>query len=317
MDGFFLACEPGAAPRLFGAWLPVVGVAVALLAVFSGCGEPRYVHYHCEPQFLPETVDVSTPAACRMVIPQADPVVAPKETKPDVLFSDQNGGLVNLAIDVVQLETHSLANSIRRSNAAKMSAPLAGQGLGAAFQGEFQSELSAACRASPWLGKLLVEPAPANGPPAADAPSLLQVSVSYYLSYDASRLIVQANLDYYRRGQPYEAYGRRYTYYSDPVGSEIDEAAVARWTAAGHDLLRRRMQEGTREIVDMVWRDFLNPAPMPGAELVTLSCYDAQSLAPVQWTGRIRRNGGPRVVFEDLGGDYFSVIADHVTLQPR
>ena len=203
------------------------------------------------------------------------------------------------------------ANKIRKDKAARMSDLLAGHGLGASFRNEFQSSLSSALSSSSWLHAMPLEITLENKQDTANQQPVVQIDLIYHLSYDASALIAQARLTYFRPGQAKAAYARYYTYYSEPIGPERDDAAVAKWVSSDQDLLLKRMREGTSEIIAMLKLDFLNPEPrFPADPDVKISCYDALSLDHVQWEGYILRKGNPRILFRAKTGNLFSIVPD-------
>ena len=122
------------------------------------------------------------------------------------------GGLVGLGVDILvtaafdkaEKELYDIANKSRQEKAVKMGAPLVGHGLGASFRNDFQSSLSAALSSSPWLhttplvmtwGSKRVMVTEVREHP------VVQINLIYHLSYDASTLIMQAHLVYFRQGQ--------------------------------------------------------------------------------------------------------------------
>jgi hypothetical protein len=295
----------------------ILGLSIVFMTALIGCGTPQYVHRHHIPSFLPEMADSATPTTCRVVLIQDDPFIGSQVTHAaGVPFVGI--GLIDIALTAVfnaaDNKIHEIANRNRQENAVRMSAPLMGHGLGASFRGDLQSSLSTALSSSPWLHTTPLEmtreykqgiSSEANEHP------VIEIIWSYNLSSDASALIMQAILLYYRQGQPNAPYVRHYTYFSEPIGPERDDAAVARWVSSNQELLRRRMKEGMSEVIEMLERDFIHPALMdPANPSVKISCYDVLTLSHVQWEGHILRKGNPRVIFQEKLGGYFSIIPD-------
>jgi len=278
---------------------------------------------HYKPPFLPETADSATPAACRIVLPQDDPFIASKVTQPDALLPIVNvdnslAGLgaaiiTSFAVGIVDAAAHGVANKHRHEKALEIEAPLLGHGIGEAFRNDFQSAFATHLNASPWLHTLPLEMSTENKQVTTaevlEHP-VVQVSVIYHLSYDASALIMQARLLYFRQGQTNSTYGRFYTYYSEPVGSEKNEAAVAKWVASDQQLLHQRLNEGLSEITAMLDLDFFHRAPMDTTNhSVNISCFDALSQIPVQWRGFVHHRENSRIIFQELfQGNFFSLV---------
>ena len=65
--------------RHFSAPMVIILVLLATTALV-GRASTQYVHHRYEPQFLPETADSATLAACRVVLVQDDPFVVAKKT---------------------------------------------------------------------------------------------------------------------------------------------------------------------------------------------------------------------------------------------
>jgi hypothetical protein len=310
-------------------------IALALMTVLAGCITPQYVHRRYEPQFLPEAVDSATPVACRVVLRQDDPLIAAKVVHADVLTYwhdpyangiDLIGRLMDVSLNKAEEAGHEMANKSRQEKAVVMGAPLAGHGLGASFRKDFQTSLSGAVNTSSWLHPLPTgitpfEMAHENKPVTVgevDQHPVAQINLIYHLSYDAAALIVQAHLEYLRQGQTNATYARYYTYFSEPVGPEHEEAAVAKWVASDQDLLRQRMNEGISEVVEMLERDFFHPGLTdPTNPSVKVSCYDALNLSHVKWEGHIIRKGSPRILFQEKTGNYFSIVPDAVQPDPQ
>jgi Protein of unknown function (DUF2846) len=266
-----------------------------------------------KPPFIPETVDSATPVACRVVLAQNDPFVTAKVIHLGTGVP-VTGGLidigVSLTMDLAIAEGHKVANKERADRAAKMTASLKGYGLGGFFRTNIESLLSSTLPSSPWLHTMQLEMTnrPVTLAEIYQHPAI-QINLAYYLSYDASALIMQAHLLYFRQGETNATYARYYTYYSEPVGPEQYEDAVAKWTASNGALFRRRMTEGMNEINAMIDLDFCHRKPMdPMNRTVKISIYDDLTLNQEKWKGFILRNENPRVIFQDRNGNLFSII---------
>lgn len=293
----------------------VLAFGLAIIAV--GCATLNYVHQ----PFLPATADSATPVAFRVVLTQDDPFVAAKEIHAELPYAYGGGSLMDAVIlhgmNALEEAGHEAANKHRRDKAAKMGAPLMRRGIDTSFRNDIQSSLSAALSSSPWLHTMPLEMTRENKQvmmAEVTQHPIVQIRLMYYLSYDASALIMHAHLDYFRQGQKNAAFGRWYIYYSEPVGPEREDAAVAKWVASDQELLHRRMCEGMSEVIAMLERDFFHPEPMdPNDPTVRISCYDAANLSRVQWRGHILRKGNPRILFQEmsLGNDY-SIVPDSI-----
>ena len=137
---------------------------------------------------------------------------------------------------------------------------------------------------------------------------VVQINLIYYLSCDASTLIMQAHLLYFRQSQTNATYDRYYTYFSEPVGPERDDAAVAKWVASDQELLHRRMSEGVHEIIAMLDLDFFHRGPMNPAN--GRGRISVIPFSHVQRDGYILRRENSRILFQEDRGNIFSIIPD-------
>jgi len=276
-------------------------------------------------------VSSDTSAVCRVIaiIPQDDPVIAVKGSQPieappitiGAGASTPAGVGVDLAGQVVSDAVfnafeESLHRSITRNRerrAKQMETPLDGLELGDSFRSKFQSGLTGAINSSPWLHAGQVEVSRRDDPvmiAELTRHPVVQVKILYELSFDASVLIVRAQLIYFRLGRTKGDMPRYYTYFSDPIGPERNAEAVAKWVASDQALLRQRMDEGLGEVVAMLEADFLAPKPgEPSGAPVKVSCYDALNLRHAEWQGNIVR-GGPRILFQRDSGGCFSLVPE-------
>lgn len=279
-------------------------VSMALLVLGSGCAT-QYVHQRHEAQFLPDPVDSQTPIACHLVLTQTDPFVAARKTLPWQAPVMQPG-LVNIAITLIADEIakgiNDTANEVRREQASRRSVPLQGHGLGAWFENNLQSSLTKALNSSSWLHPLPLETRRENKPLKADELArhpILDIRLIYNLSFDASALVMQARVFYYKQGETNTEHVCYYTYFSEPIGPEKGESAVAKWNSADDQLLRQRMTEGLNQIVAMLNIDFLRPEWRdPNTPSETISCWDALSSQRVKLKGHTLRKGGSRIIFQ-------------------
>lgn len=293
----------------------------ALVQKFKISKENRY-----KAPFLPETVDSATPAACRVVLSQDDPfVVAQKAMTGTInfIFVPSGNVLVDIFTEAIFFngrDEHEKRRNERRNErankrlqdqAAKMGAPLAGHGLGASVRNDFQSSLSAALGSSPWLHTTPLKMTGENKQVMAEEVNqhpVVQINLIYYLSCDASTLIMQAHLLYFRQSQTNATYDRYYTYFSEPVGPERDDAAVAKWVASDQELLHRRMSEGVHEIIAMLDLDFFHRGPMNPAN--GRGRISVIPFSHVQRDGYILRRENSRILFQEDRGNIFSIIPD-------
>lgn len=284
------------------------GLGTLLVAIgctcLSGCAT-QYVHQRHQAQFLPDPVDSQTPVACHLVVSQTDPFVAARKTSP-WQAPMVRPGLVDMAITLIADEIskgiNDTANEVRREQASKRSAPLQGRGLGTWFESSLQSSLTNALISSSWLQALPLEIHRENKPLSADELAqhpILDVRLIYNLSYDASALVMQARVFYYKQGETNTDHVCYYTYFSEPIGLEKDESAVEKWASTDHQLLRRRLAEGLAQIIAMLNMDFLRPEWRdPAVPSETISCWDAMSSQRVKLKGHTLRKDGSRIIFQ-------------------
>jgi hypothetical protein len=269
-------------------------------------------------QFLPDTTKPSQLANARIILMQDDLSVAveptgsigrvpinPAPTSPGALGIDVAvTGLMNLVIAGAE----QAIQSSRAANADRESVALRGHGIGASFRNDLKSSFSNAIATSPWLKAASVEITQQKNPTLnTEHQSLLQLTVVYHLSPDASSLIVQGRLIYIKQGETKPDYGRFYTYFSAPVGSERDESAIAKWVLSDQALLRARLSEGLHELITMVNLDFLNPVTRP-ASVSTIAGYNPFTGNQDQWHGSILLDEKPRVIIRIANGNLLSVV---------
>ena len=296
-----------------------IASAIALATVLSGCATENIHHGH-QAQFLPYTGDSSTPTLCRAVLVQNDPFIASKITQANqVMVYDTSNPIsfvtsigASYAMNGIAKGINSAANHARADRATKEGAPLQGHGIGETFRRDFDSSLSASVHSSSWLHATSIETNPEDVTKLTaeiNQHPVVQINMIYHLSYDASALIMQAHLFFFRQGQTNATYVRYYTYYSEPVGPKRDDAAVAQWTASNQALLRQRMDEGRKEIMAMLNLDFFHPVLRnPTEPTVTIACYDPLQQSQVKWKGVILRNDSSRILCQEQSGNFFSVV---------
>jgi hypothetical protein len=88
--------------------------------------------------------------------------------------------------------------------------------------------------------------------------------------------VVQAQVRFFRRGQNAPVYQRYFTYYSDRIGPEQNNAAIAKWAVNTESLYRSAANRGISEIGKMLNMHLLSPEPgtLTGSP-ATIKLYDA------------------------------------------
>ena len=321
-DGKTMAFDAEAGKDYF---FTFVGLALKLKPISEAEGESAVQESKLSRDnryFLPEPVDSAAPAICRVAVPQSDPFVAAKVSRADTV-PYTSPGLVDIGMNMIFNAILSAgtkeANKERQLKAEKLSLPLEGLGLGAEVRTNLQSALAVRSASSPWLHCAPLELTTTNQHVTLDEVRqhpVLQINVVYHLAIDASTLIMQARLMYFRQDQTNSTYARFYTYFSEPVGPERGDAAVAKWSASGQQLLRQRMDEGIKEIATMADLDFFHKQPIdPAQPVVKISGFDPASLSRVKWEGLELRNENPRIIFQAKSDNLFSFVPDQISVR--
>ncbi len=275
--------------------------------------------------FMPGSVDSNTPAACHIVIAQKDLFVFADTTSPGNLNFEAPSGngsagatgetagaafvayffmvFISAEIDG-QVDKHHIAK------ADKLSLVLQGHGFNDSFGTNFQSSFASAIKQSPWIHAMSVDIAHQERNatlPEINQHPVVQIDLVYFLSSDASSLIMQAHLRYFSRGETNATYSRFYTYFSEPL-SVRNKKAIAQWSASNDELLRKRMQEGISQLITMMDIDFFHRKPMdPDKRSVIVSCYNA-FVDPDNYRGFVLANEGQRIIVQKKSGNIFSTI---------
>jgi hypothetical protein len=252
--------------------------------------------------FLPGTIDSNTPVACHVALAQDDPYVTAQVDQPiDHPFF--------IAL-VDAMGFSDMANNKYAARAKEMGLPLQGQGLGQSFRTGFQASLVAAVDRSPWFHAASVDMSREYTNVSAveiNRHPVMQINLVYYLSPDASSLIMRAELVYFRQGETNVTYDGFYTYVSEPLHVENNKA-ITQWSAANETLLRQRMDEGMGELITMMDIDFFHREQMnPDKRSVEISYYWPFYERLIDYSGFVMRDEGPRIIVQSQPGYLLSV----------
>jgi hypothetical protein len=266
----------------------------------TSTGRIRGLHYMGLAQndpFVAAQVEQTAPVEAADVSLSGTPAQVGEEVGADIgtTFFEN---FINAVVD-------SLVNKAHAAKANKLSRSFQGRGLGESFETNFESCLAATIVKSSWLHTTPVDmtQTDTNIPEAEiNQHPVMQINLLYCLSYDASSLIMQAQLLYFRQGETNATYNRLYTYFSEPLSVQNDKA-ISQWSASSDALLRERMNEGTSEMMTMMDIDFFHrQRPDPKNRSVKICCYDAFNLNQVHWKGFVLRNEGQRIIFQNKMG---------------
>jgi hypothetical protein len=280
--------------------------------------------------FLPGVADSAMPVVCHIVLAQDDPFVAAQIDQsaslpaPDVASSvtpAQQGEEAGAGIGASFLTGFAdgiavgIANNAQAAKARKMSLPLQGHGLGQSFRTNLQFSLVAAIGRSPWLHATSIDITRENTNVTAteiNQHPVMQIHLGYFLSPDASSLMVQAKLVYFRQGETNAAYDCLYTYISELLPVENNKA-ITQWSADNEALLHVQMDEGLSELLTMLDIDFFHRERMdPNKRSERLLFYDPFDETPIECYAFVMRDEGPRVIVQSRSGNMLSIIPNVV-----
>lgn len=138
----------------------------------------------------------------------------------------------------------------------------------------------------------------------------LVLDIQYFLSPSALVLVVQTRARLYRARGAKKVYTNNFTYYSQPVGSRKNGAAIARWSENGAKRYRACVDEGIEESMKMVRRYILKPtkdSENPGYEKVRLVYEDPIKDVEARWSGYIVSREGNRVLVQYKTDEFYSL----------
>ena len=195
-----------------------------------------------------------------------------------------------------------------------------GHGLGDRYADDLLRATRAAISESGWLHPRHVETRRVTIDPNEALPPgpFLRVEFGYALSWDAWSFILAARLSYFRdTGRKVLTFQRACLYFSERVGPDPDEAAVARWATNGQSALRGVMADSSAQLIQMVKIDFLAPE-LAGrdlqAALYRVRFLDHADLQDTVVMGRVIRRSGARILLQSNNGNLISLVPISVEL---
>jgi hypothetical protein len=122
-------------------------------------------------------------------------------------------------------------------------------------------------------------------------------------------------LSYFRQGTTVPAYSRLFTYYSQRIGPERDEAALSRWVSNGESPYRTAADEAVIELVDMMKEHFLAPSNTAYASSpkARIKFWEPLEMSEREETGTLLHEQGNRIRFQGQSlGNLFSLVPDSI-----
>jgi hypothetical protein len=258
--------------------------------------------------FSAQTPDIESTAVVRIIIPQNEVVLASEQGK----YTPTGGSIAGVLIDLAAVSIQEGVNSERRAVAADRAKPMTGLGLAEEFKQEAYKAIAAAISESSWLKvnqTSLIKDEKKMPLDYNDRGSVLQIRIVHNLSIDASVLVVQAHIRFFRKGQQAPAYYRYYTYFPDRIDPDLHEVAIAKWAENSGAKYRSEAKNGLDDLVKMINQDFLVPRSNEENQETTVSVFDAVANSNVIWTGKILYRDGARVIFQEQSlANFFSFI---------
>jgi hypothetical protein len=143
---------------------------------------------------------------------------------------------------------------------------------------------------------------------------LLYLKTDFELSGDSSTVKISTSVEYYNLGNTELVCGGTLIYFSDAIGSEQDDAAIAKWSEAGATAYREAIRNGISETTRMLRLGLLE-APEPSAPDQTIKVRCPQKFfnnsgsgySMETWQGRTLAENAARIIFQTDQGYLYSI----------
>jgi len=275
-------------------------IGLAMLLLLTGCA--MMTHKSLDPVLVNHTYQIDV-----LSIIRNDEITIQFDEKQ--YLSTGRRGLFWALIDEDRL------NQMRSKAVHFQIAPLLKVKTNIDFRTQYWNELQKNLAKSPWLeikslNKSTVEYKPAE----LIQPPFLVLNTLYEFSPNAQVLIVQTKARLYLNEASKPDYFGFNTYYSDPVGNEIDEKAIELWAANNAFIYRKALAEGIEQNMRMLQFDLLDKrANLKKGEEIRLEIRTPISGWTLKVKGHILKQDKNRVLIrEKKGGNLFSIATSLV-----
>ena len=143
----------------------------------------------------------------------------------------------------------------------------------------------------------------------------LVFDIQYFLSPGALVLVVKTRARLYRTSGAKQVYATNFTYYSQPMGSRKDAAAIALWSENDAKRYRAGVDEGIEESMKMIRRYILEPTKYPeesGYEKVRFVYEDPIRGVEARWAGYIIAREGNRLLVHYKSDELYSLPSEWI-----
>jgi hypothetical protein len=278
---------------------------VPLCLVANGCKTQQVAHKPIDPNAIQ-----SQATLVRSVIVQDEVIIPVKieHANPGLAYG---GGGVGALVHAISEAAHKAKNKSRMDEAARLLAPLRQKAVTVEFRADHWDALTNALASSRGIRLLKAEAATKYTKPTIadikDQPFLSLLTV-YSLTRNCSTLEILTILQYFQAGNNQPAYSGALIYFSDEIGPERDEAAVAKWASDEAAPYKAAVREGIIETMKMLRADILEPVSPTGvSEDTKLKFRVPGSTKEVAWKGKILQRNRERLIFRKDGGPLFSI----------
>ncbi|RKZ38457.1 MAG: hypothetical protein DRQ49_14230 [Gammaproteobacteria bacterium] len=203
-------------------------------------------------------------------------------------------------------------NQMRRKAVHSQIAPLLKVKTNIDFRTQYWNQLQKNLAKSPWLEIKSLDKSTVEYKSVKLAkiqPPLLVLNTLYELSPNAQVLIVQTKARLYLNEVNKPDYLGFNTYYSAPVGKEIDEKAIELWAANNAFIYRKALAEGIEQNMRMLQLDLFDKrANLKKGEEIRLEIRTPISGWTLKVSGHIlKQNKNRLLIREKRGGNLFSI----------
>jgi hypothetical protein len=227
---------------------------IALIACATGCisGPPPN-------QALDKSLIETEPVKVRSIIAQDEVFIPVKETHSGVPLQS---GLIEGVIHAIFEAPHQVRNDAKYARARRLLGPLLEQTLTVEFRANYWDGLKRTLQ-SPTGMKIgdIQTDTQTRQVTIADLREqpFLALNTSYHLSDDCSVLIIQTQFRYFQSGNNRPVSYGFLTYFSDEIGPEREDSAIAKWAANGAATYRATLNHGISETMKMLRFAILEP----------------------------------------------------------
>lgn len=274
-------------------------LALALLFAFVLVGCVPAVHIALDPNVVPLLAKVD----CKNVVIEDDVSVAINVSTGG---SEWIGGCLGAMID-------NSENKARSRKAEELVQPLLAQTSDVDIRGQLGKALEFTLQDIGWLNVNAVQSTAAVPHPdelKAITRPMLHLSTSYKLVPKCYSLDITTMAKIWLPNENKAVFMGFYTYYSDPIGDIVDDAAVAAWAADGAAAYRSAVTEGVAEVAKMLRSDLPPDGHLPtikDGEWTKIKFLDPSTNSRKNWKCTVLSESDRRLIFRFENGNVWSI----------